>query len=89
MEVKMYNPIFNKAIGEEIVACRESRSMNQVTLAKKLGFTSQFLGRIESGISPIPEKALRKVVRILKMRNDTVSMIASASTRKYVTEVLG
>lgn len=79
----MFNPIFNKKIGQIIVSSRRAQKINQASLARNLGFSAQFLGRIEKGAVSCPEIALKKVVKILSIPHGTLAVTASFSASAY------
>jgi transcriptional regulator with XRE-family HTH domain len=62
-----YHSHLARFIGNYIVETREQKGMSQVDLAERLGFSSQFLGRIEKGAVMMPEESLVDTIKILSL----------------------
>lgn len=84
----MFNPVFNKEIGALVVRTRTAKGITQAELATKMGFSAQFLGRCEKGITPFPERSLRKVVRVLKINPGEIVVSAKGCAGQYATDLL-
>src|ERR1700689_3115948 len=50
-------------MGDYIKSRRKQLDISQIELARKVGFSSQFLGRIEMGKVPLPDDALKKMIK--------------------------
>ncbi len=61
----MHDPILAKLLGEYILEKRKELGMSQKDLRKSLGFSAQFLGRIEKGKVMIPEKCIVRLINLL------------------------
>lgn len=57
-------------VGKELKAYRQKQGMTQHELAKKLGYTAQFVTNWERGVSNPPVKAIPKLCTILKINKD-------------------
>lgn len=84
----MFNPNFNKRFGQHVVAQRTQKKMTQAQLAKRLGFSAQFLGRAEKGFVGFPEKSLIKAVKLLNINKAIVVAMAETCASEYCTELL-
>ncbi len=63
----MAHSLFSQLAGEYILETRVRRDIMQKTLAKELGISAQFLGRIEKGEVPIPNDILAKTIALLDL----------------------
>jgi len=76
-----------KALGNYIKRVRIANGVSQLALAKKLGFSSQFLGRIEGGKAPLPDKVFSRLVRQLKLERREISRIFVIGAQDYVNTI--
>jgi transcriptional regulator with XRE-family HTH domain len=71
MEIKrgyfMYDSTLAQMLGSYILEKRRELGMTQKDLKKSLGFSAQFLGRIEKGKVMIPEKCLIRLINLLEL----------------------
>jgi ribosome-binding protein aMBF1 (putative translation factor) len=72
-------------LGEYIKERRTALNLSQVDLATKVGFSAQFLGRIEGGKSPLPDVAFKKIISVLKLDHKRVEKIYINGNKNYVT----
>lgn len=68
-------------VGKELRMYRLKLKLTQQALAKKLGYTPQFITNWERGISNPPIKAIPKLCRTLKIKKERMISF-------YVNEVL-
>jgi ribosome-binding protein aMBF1 (putative translation factor) len=73
-----------EAIGSHIKSRREQLNIKQSDLADKIGFSAQFLGRIEKGKSPLPEESFKKLNKVLKLEQKKIEKIYLDGTRLYL-----
>lgn len=58
--------------GEVIRDARFQSDLSQIALAKQLGCKSQFIANIERGISNIPARQIKKICKVLKIKQDVL-----------------
>lgn len=58
--------------GKMLLAKRESLKLSQKEVAKELGFSQVFLGRIEFGKVDLPIKYVGPIARVLKLSKDDI-----------------
>ncbi len=63
----MYDAGLAQLLGAYILEKRKELGITQKDLRKSLGFSAQFLGRIEKGKVMIPEKCLVKLINLLQL----------------------
>jgi transcriptional regulator with XRE-family HTH domain len=78
----MYDATLAQMLGEYILEKRKELGMTQKDLKKSLGFSAQFLGRIEKGKVMIPEKCLVRLINLLELDFSRIEKIY----RTYATE---
>ena len=61
-----------KKLGAKIKDAREERHLNQKNLARMLGFTNNYLSRVESGTKKISLERVAQISSILSMNLDTL-----------------
>jgi len=71
----MYDPSLAQMLGEYILEKRKEMGFTQKDLKKTLGFSAQFLGRIEKGKVMIPEKCLVRLINHLALDFDRIDKI--------------
>ena len=76
-----------KLLGKYIHEKRLHHNMTQSQLAGEMGFTAQFLGRIENGVVVPSKRVLRKLIRILDLDANRIRKIFRSSTLNYVEEL--
>lgn len=59
-------------VAKLIKGSREILGLTQKELAKKLGFSDQFLGKIEKGLVSLPLKSARKIIKSLGFSYDNL-----------------
>ena len=74
-------------IGQYFIEQREALGVSQVELATGLGFSAQFMGRIEKGDVGIPEDALVKAVAILNLDPSRIRKIYMYSVTNYIEDI--
>jgi len=84
----MFNDIFNQRIGKLVVDLRNAKGISQKSLADRLKFSAQFMGRIEKGVARFPKPSLKRVARILNISPQTVERIAGESALAYAKIVM-
>lgn len=74
--------------GELIFKKRKQLNISQTELSKKLGFTSQFCGRIEKGTEPwagFPADKVKKLCKILDLdAHDFCHLVSKDFHQRYV-----
>lgn len=78
---------FNKGMGELVVRRRKELGIPQYALAEKLGFSAQFLGRLEKGKAPIPAPSMKKVVKLLGIKSKEFHKVAAESVKVYAETI--
>jgi len=79
----MYDATLAQMLGTYILERRKELGMTQKDLKKNLGFSAQFLGRIEKGKVMIPEKCFVKMINLLELDPMRVEKIfRTAATEK-------
>lgn len=73
-------------VGKLILERRKALGMNQQQLAKKLGMTPQFLGRIERGEVGLPWKKWKKTIKILAISDQSLFNNLLCDYYKYLSE---
>lgn len=76
-----------KMLGTYIYERRHELGIRQFELADKLDMSSQFLGRLEKGEAMIPEPALIKCIRILKLEEDKLNLIYRLASDQQVKDL--
>jgi DNA-binding XRE family transcriptional regulator len=56
--------------------------LTQIAVCKKIGFSCQFYGKIEKGEVPCPEKALKKLVKLLRLQRTEVQKIFLSAAKE-------
>jgi len=74
-------------MGDYIKSRRKQLDISQIELAREVGFSSQFLGRIENGKVPLPDDALKKMITTLQMDEKKVARIYVEGALDYVRAV--
>lgn len=74
-------------IGELIRNKRLTLGMSQTDLANEIGFSAQFLGRIESGKCPLPKEAFVKITAVLNLDRKKVSKIYIDAAHEYLSSL--
>lgn len=82
------NKFLKQMLGEYIVERRTQLNINQAELAQKVGFSAQFLGRIEKGNASLPVPALKKMINTLDMDSGKLRKIYTYSATMYVDDLL-
>jgi transcriptional regulator with XRE-family HTH domain len=79
----MFDPLLAEMIGSYIFERRKELRITQKELKKSLGFSAQFLGRIEKGKVMIPEKYLTRLIAVLELDYERLDRIfkSAAETR--------
>ena len=77
-----------KMLGQYISDTRQEISMRQRELAKTLGISAQFLGRIEKGDVMIPDDVLSHCISILKLSRAQIITIYRAAGEKKAEMIL-
>lgn len=67
-------------VGKLIKDCRDVQGITQMALAKNLGFSEQFLGRIEKGKCKLPLSSAKKLSKALKIN---LMLLKSAFIEDY------
>lgn len=67
---KKLNP--HHHLGKVMKEYRERAGLKRVEFSKKLGFSTQFYGRIEYGEIGMPRNYFKKVIKILKVPKGTL-----------------
>jgi transcriptional regulator with XRE-family HTH domain len=62
--------LLSQLIGKYISVERKSRGVTQRELARKVGCSEQFLGRIESGAVMIPGRILVTCIQLLSLKHE-------------------
>lgn len=83
----MYDPTLAQQVGAYILERRKEMGMTQKDLKKTLGFSAQFLGRIEKGKVMIPEKCLVRLINLLELDFGRLDKIFRASATERVTSL--
>ena len=65
----------NQFLGTYILEARKKLGMNQIDLARALGFSAQFLGRIEKGEIGMPKEGLIKTIEVLCLNENKLHQI--------------
>lgn len=81
----MYDATLAQMLGEYILERRKELGLTQKDLKKSLGFSAQFLGRIEKGKVMIPEKCLIRLINLLDLDFGRVDKIYKISATERVT----
>lgn len=76
-----------KMLGQYILEKRAAIKLTQVDLAAQLGFSPQFMGRIEKGEVCIPNDALIKAVNVLDLDASKVRKIYTYSASCFVDDI--
>lgn len=76
-----------KMLGQYIIFTRQEISMRQRELAKTLGISAQFLGRIEKGDVMIPDDILSHCISVLKLSRSQIITIYRASGEKKAEQI--
>jgi len=61
--------------------------MTQKQLAKMVGCSEQFMGRIEHGAVPIPEHILIKCIQILDLRHEKLKKFYRVASETKLDEI--
>ncbi|HEX4925775.1 MAG TPA: helix-turn-helix domain-containing protein [Bdellovibrionales bacterium] len=80
----MYDPTLAQQIGAYILERRKELGMTQKDLKKTLGFSAQFLGRIEKGKVMIPERCLVRLINLLELDFSRMDKIYRSSAAERV-----
>ena len=83
----MYDGTLARLLGEYVLERRKELGMTQKELKKTLGFSAQFLGRIEKGKVMIPEKCLVKLISLLELDFARVEKIYKTYAAERVTSL--
>jgi len=67
---------------------RELLGMTQKELSKKVGFSDQFLGKIENGFAPLPLSKARKFVKTLGFTFDHLKEALIVDYTRKITKIL-
>lgn len=71
--------------GEMIFEKRKELEISQIDLANTLGFSSQFMGRIESGAVSFPAEHVKKLCKTLRLSPiDFVDAVTEDYWRRYM-----
>jgi transcriptional regulator with XRE-family HTH domain len=76
-----------KMLGHYVSEMREQAGFKQVEVARQLGFSAQFYGRIEKGEVPIPHKSLILLVSILGLNKQVVERIFRTALISTLDEI--
>jgi DNA-binding XRE family transcriptional regulator len=74
-------------IGHYIKESRKKVKLNQNVVAKKVGFSPQFYGRIEKGDVLPPRGTLVQLISILQMEQDVINRIFRAASLSFVEKL--
>jgi transcriptional regulator with XRE-family HTH domain len=80
----MYDALLAQMLGTYILERRKEMGMTQKDLKKTLGFSAQFLGRIEKGKVMIPEKCFVRLINLLELDASRIDKIFKASASEKV-----
>ncbi len=79
--------IIRKMLGLYVLEQREALGLSQSELAAGLGFSAQFMGRIEKGEVGVPDPAMIKIVSILEFEPARLRKIYSYAAVCYVEDL--
>lgn len=71
----MRHSLLAELLGDCIKDSRLDQDITQADLASRLGFSAQFMGRIEKGYAMIPEAALIECIDILGLQRKYIARI--------------
>ncbi|MEQ1876481.1 MAG: helix-turn-helix transcriptional regulator [Bdellovibrionia bacterium] len=83
----MYDISLAQMLGEYVLERRKELGMTQKELKKNLGFSAQFLGRIEKGKVMIPEKCLVKLINLLDLDFARIEKIYKTYAAEHVAAI--
>lgn len=75
-------------VGRYIFEERQKVAMLQKDLAKELGVSAQFLGRIEKGEVMIPEDALKTAIKTLDLQASKLTKIYRCAAGLQVEDII-
>ncbi|MGE4131013.1 MAG: helix-turn-helix domain-containing protein [Bdellovibrionales bacterium] len=82
-------PYNRRELGKFLRKAREKANLTQADVAEFLGYSSpQFISNIERGVSVAPLELISKMVRLYKIKPETVTNLIMNSQRKYLNEAL-
>ncbi len=76
-------------LGNYIRECRKKSRLNQNFVAKKVGFSAQFYGRIEKGAVLPPRGTLIELIGLLHMEQEVLQRIFKAASLSFVDKLFG
>lgn len=83
----MDNDELARALGQYLRTRRIQLGLTQRQVKEHLGFSAQFLGRIEKGQAMVPEEALVALINILGLDRAELENIFVGASRRYINSL--
>ncbi len=74
--------------GEFLKKARTAANLNKSEMAKKLGFTAQFYGKIENGKADLPPKYFKKFLKITGANTEDLFSETLSDYGDYISRFL-
>ena len=74
--------------GEFLKKARTAANLNKSEMAKKLGFTAQFYGKIENGKADLPPAYFKKFLKITKADTEELFAQTLCDYGDYISQFL-